>query len=118
MVALFVAAIIVDFFYYESRDILDIIYYGTWFLSLVGVFGFAYSKIIMSKRLWQVWLPIVVLWDTGVLVNQYMYEPVEMEPWFLVLVAVITVIVILPEYLALYFYGYRSDPLWHLKSSI
>jgi hypothetical protein len=118
MAVLFAAAVSIDLYYYESRDILDIIFYGTWLFSLVGVFGFAYSKIIMSKRLWQFWLPIVVLWDAGLLVNQFIYEPLEMEPWFLVSVVVITGIMMLPEYLALYFYGYRSNPLWSLKSSI
>lgn len=118
MAALVVGAVFSDFLYSTSRDPLDVVDYGTWLFSLVGVFGFAYSKIIVSKRLWQVWLPIVVLWDIGVLAKEYIYEPVEMESWFLVLMVIMAGILILPEYLALYFYGYRSNPLWAAKSSL
>ena len=118
MAALVVGAVFSGLHFSETPELSDVVDYGTWLFSLIGVFGFAYSKIIMNKRLWQVWLPIVVLWDVGVLAKQYVYEPVEMEPWFLALLAVIAGVLILPEYLALYFYGYRSNPLWASKSSI
>ena len=96
--------------YSETLELTDIVDYGTWLFSLIGLFGFAYSKIILSKRLWQVLLPIVVLWDIRIWINLYAYESVG--------VAVVAGILILPEYLALYFYGYRSNPLWASKNSI
>ena len=115
MTALAVAVFVFDFHFYEMSEPSDVLEYGIWFFSLIGVFGFAYSKIIVSKRLWQVWLPIVVLWDVGLSVKQYLYDSVEIESWFLALMIVIGGILVLPEYLALYFYGYRSNPLWASK---
>lgn len=107
--------------YSQSPAWTDVVGYGTWLVSLIGVFGFAYSRTIINERLWQTWFPIVVLWDVGVLVTQYVYEPLEMEPWLmnpwlLTVAAIITGILVLPEYVALYLYGYRSNPLWASKS--
>jgi hypothetical protein len=116
MAALAVGSVFFDLRRSQTLIPFDMVDYGTWLFSLVGVFGFAYSKIILSKRLWQVWLPLVALWDIGGLVKQYFQEPVEMEPWFLLFVAVIAGIFILPEYLALYLYGYRSPSLWASKN--
>jgi hypothetical protein len=115
MAALVVGAVIFNLYFEETPAPSDIVDYGTWLFGLIGVFGFAYSKVIMSKRLWQVWLPIIVAWDVGVLTKQYVYEPVEMDPWLMVFVAVIAGVLVLPEYLALYLYGYRSGSLWAAK---
>lgn len=112
MAILVVGALLLDARYSDGRDLLDILDYGTWLFSLVGVFGFAYSKVIMNKRLWQIWLPIVVIWDVSVPAIQHMHEPLEMEPWFLALAAAIAAMLVLPQYVALYFYGHRSDGLW------
>lgn len=94
----------------------DLVDYGTWLFSLIGVFGYAYSIGIIRKPLWQAWLPIVVLWDIGSMAYQQMHDPIEMEPWFIVIIALIAAIMLLPEYLALYLYGYRSNSLWTSKT--
>ena len=87
--------------------------YGTQLVTLIGVFGFAYSKSILSKRLWQIWLPMIILLRDAVLHAQGFWdESSGYGTLFLTLVTLFAVIFALPEYLAIYYYGYRSDPLW------
>jgi len=115
VVVLVIATVILQFQFGQMPGPSDFFDYGVWLFSMVGVFGFAYSKLIVGKRLWQVWLPVVLIWDIGLMAKQYVFEPMEMEPWFMVVVLVIGGILVLPEYLALYLYGYRSDSLWSSK---
>lgn len=88
----------------------------TWIFSLVGVFGFAFSRTILNRRLWQIWLPGVVIWDSAVLTEEYLHEPMAVDSWFILAYVLVGVILVLPEYVALYLYGYRSNLLWPTKA--
>jgi len=112
---LFAVVLVTEFIEPGDDTIVDAVDYATWGLSLIGVFGFAYSRVILSQRLWQIWLPIVVVWDIFILLRQFSKGQLELEVVTFVFIAVISVIVIIPEYIALYWYGYRSETLWQTK---
>lgn len=116
MVALVIGAALSEPYSEESLEAPDIIDYGTWLFSLVGVFGFAYSRAFLRRRLWQAWLPIVVVLDVGLLVKQYAEDTTELDPQFIVFLVVFFVIIVVPQYVALYLYGYGSNSLWSAKA--
>jgi len=71
------------------------------------------SKKIYEKKLWKIWFAVIILWDLtlnlllthtlGVTQSDCELSFVEHIPAYLI---------ILPEYIALYLYGYRSIDLW------
>jgi hypothetical protein len=115
MVGLLIGVVFLNLDYQESMTAVDFIYYATWLFSLVGVFGLAYSKVFLHKRVWQVWLPMVIAWDIGLEIYDYIQDPTELDPLAVAFIGVFFVILIVPEYVALYLYGYRSDLLWSKK---
>lgn len=115
MISLVIVAAFYELYDENAMEVSDVADYGTWLFSLAGVFGFAYSKVFLHRRLWRVWLPIIVVWDIGFLVKQYLQDPVELDPSLLVFTAVFFVLIVAPQYLALYLYGYRSNALWATK---
>jgi hypothetical protein len=95
----------------EPLGALDAVSYAIAAVTLVGVFGFAYSKALLQRRLWQAWLPVVVLADI------YFFGYEVLYPELGDLIGMITVVVFyailsVPQYIALYLYGFRSSELW------
>ena len=79
-------------------------------IALIGLYGYAFKKPIGHYNFWKIWLVAVVLWDISfnlVLPGRTVADPLNMA-FFLIWSAII-----LPEYVALYLYGFRSQPLWH-----
>jgi hypothetical protein len=111
MAALLAVFVVVGFIKPGSEPLLDVVDYLVSAFTLVGLFGYAYSRRIWSQGAWRVALPIVVIWefvntargltkgDLGNVVEAAIY------------VALIFAIVV-PAYVALYRYGYRSPELW------
>jgi len=90
----------------ESADV------ASWVLSLVGVFGFAFSRPILVPLLWKIWVAVAFIWDIGRIVYDYAIEPEIPEAWLVVSVVLLVGLLIIPQYIALYLYGFRSDDLW------
>lgn len=111
-----VGAIAYDVYAQRRVEAFDVVDYTTWIISLTGVFGFAYSKPLVHKRLWQTWLPLAIAWDLATLARQHLSDMSETEPVSLVFVLVVVGVLFVPEYVALYLYGYRSDSLWSARS--
>lgn len=101
----------VEMFADEDLDVLDTISYAISALSLVGVFGYAYSKPLLQPRLWQLWLPIALLADIYFFGYEVLYPELD-EPMSAVAVIVFYAIFAVPQYVALYLYGFRSKELW------
>jgi hypothetical protein len=84
-------------------DYLDIIIS---LIALLGLFGYSFRKQIFEMRLWQTWLFVIVNWDIlynlvlthtlGVAQNNIKLGFIEY---------IISVFMVLPEYIALYLYG-------------
>jgi hypothetical protein len=79
-------------------------------ISLVGLFGFAYKKIIGGQSFWKGWFIFILIYDTAYMVYQYYPEDFVGEEVWLDLLAQSFFI---PLYIAFYLYGYKSDSLWN-----
>lgn len=78
-------------------------------IALVGLYGYAFRKRIVHPNFWKVWLVVIVLWDMFynlVLSGWTHLELPDMAVFFLAYG------ILLPEYFALYMYGFRSEELW------
>ena len=83
-------------------------------ISLVGVFCFAYKKTIGKQIFWKRWFIFILVYDISY--NIYDYYPADFiteEMWLDLLAWSLFI----PYYLALYFYGYKSDELWNSESN-
>jgi hypothetical protein len=78
-------------------------------VGLVGLFGFAHHKRIAHAMYWRMWFFGLLLWDT--LFNLVLSGWVRMEPVDM-LGSIIIYGLLVPEYVALYLYGFRSKPIW------
>jgi hypothetical protein len=96
----------------QAVSAIDVADFGWWTISLVGVFGFAFSKAIGRSEVWKVWLPLAVIWELGIFAYDYVYESERLDLWLTVLVVLTVAVLIIPQYVALYLYAYRSEPLW------
>jgi hypothetical protein len=78
-------------------------------LGLVGLYGYAFKKRLVHANFWKVWFIIVVLWDIFFNLVLPARALIEMQD---IIVLVICGAIIIPEYVALYLYGFRSRALW------
>jgi hypothetical protein len=110
---LYTAYMVAAILYPEAMELESIDYFDLGFalLALVGVFGYAFRRTVLSKNVWKLYLPFIILWDIGfaTLRNEWiggkdlMYE---------IMALIIIVLTLIPQYVALFRYGFRSAQLW------
>lgn len=90
---------------------------------LMGLFGYAFKKRFLAQSFWKIWIFVIVVWDFlyGFYIINYdmKNDPEIIELMSHNLLAVIAVIIaliiiafILPSYIAVYLYGFRSNDIW------
>jgi|WetSurMetagenome_2_1015567.scaffolds.fasta_scaffold41632_2 hypothetical protein len=84
--------------------------------ALMGFIGFAYKFPIISVNVWKVYFFLVISWDFfyNIIITLVLDLAVHLpnEPkigWTNVL---LSFAIIAPEYVALFRYGFKSDPIW------
>jgi len=80
-------------------------------IALVGLYGFAFQVKLVNIWIWRVWLGIVVAWD----MYYNFYDAISSAPEFSPLIIggiVVAIGIIIPEYIALFLYGFRSHSIW------
>jgi len=77
-------------------------------VGIVGLFGYAYRRPLLQPRLWAVWALVLPAWD--LLFNFVLYRPAQHDVG--TLGKALSLIPFVPEYLALWLYGFRSASLW------
>lgn len=92
-------------------------------VSFVGIFGLAYRRRFGTRFFWRLWLPLLLVWDTGYRFGVFDLTPATLgeivNPERVLLGALRTVSslpLLLPAYIALYLYGFRRDQLWIAES--
>jgi hypothetical protein len=98
----------------QAADVLDLLISAT---SLAGLVGYAFQRCFGAARFWRQWLPLAVTWDalyeivlTRAGIAGQLPDPNAVPSDFADLV--IVVVLLVPVYVGLYRYGYRSDALW------
>ena len=94
----------------SAVDFLDAPFSG---IALSGLFAFAYGKRFVNRHFWRVWLIVIVCWDLIYnLVFTHYLGIAHPELTGSVAETLMGLVLLMPEYIALYLYGYRSDNLW------
>lgn len=85
----------------------------------LGFFSFAYRRPLFTARFWQVWFVVIVLWD--IVYNLYFHLHLgigqQLGEWDSgsVYDALLTILLLVPLYAALYRYGFRSPEIWRVN---
>ncbi len=89
-------------------------------ISCIGFFGFIYKKTFFSKAFWKKWLFIIIIWD--IIYNTLLQDYSELISEFsdlstieILVSMAIGIMIIIPYYVAIYLYGYKSFELWNEK---
>jgi hypothetical protein len=116
LVGLFlVIALVAEIVEPADDPFVDTVDYLTSGFSLAGLFGYAYSRRILSQTIWRIWLPIAVVWDLALLVRQVTKGNLASDLVTFFAIALLWAIVAVPVYVAIYRYGYRSPDLWSVR---
>ena len=109
--------LLVSPFYYvlepSTFKIKDAIDYIVWSIGLLGLFGFAYQRRTINVLFWKVWFFILVVWDTSFTINSFFEEPVKFDGLSIFIAAMIFIVLILPQYFAIYLFGFKSAQIWN-----
>ena len=88
-------------------------------ISLVGLFGFAYKKVLGKQSFWKRWFIFVLVFDISYTFSGFYHEGFDAdETWLSVIMFSLLIAFFIPYYVALYLYGYKSDSLWNPQSSL
>lgn len=78
------------------------------FIVIIAVIGVAFKKAIFKKLFWGILFILYMFW--GILFTVYSPHNVYKSN---MVIAVISLIICLPGYIALFLYGYRSKEIWN-----
>jgi len=94
----------------KTSDYFDtVIYVGV----LLAIYGFVYCKRIFSRKIWQVFFPLILLWDSWSIIFDGDWEQWRQSgPVILIVFIGIFLILMVPQYIALFRYGFREQALW------
>ena len=84
-------------------------------VALAGGFAFAYKRRLISKGFWRLWLVAIVAWDLAynLLLTDMLGLAQQLEGEESGTAATLVFwATIVPEYVAIYLYGYRRDTIW------
>lgn len=94
---------------------LDAVDLGATGIAFVGLFGYAFSRTILTRQFWVVWLPVQIVWDACVaffLVPMGLLYATSMVEETSLLEDAINYAFIAPMYLSIFLYSSRSPDLW------
>ncbi|MCU7920517.1 MAG: hypothetical protein KZQ95_19500 [Candidatus Thiodiazotropha sp. (ex Epidulcina cf. delphinae)] len=92
-------------------EIVDYIDLGFAMLALLGVFGYAFKKAVLNQSVWKVYLLFIILWDISFTVLRDEWIGGE-DLMYEILSLVIMALILIPQYVAIFRYGFRSKQLW------
>jgi hypothetical protein len=94
----------------------DWIYLPILGISIAGLFGYAYQKAIGGKSFWENFFIFLIIFDTIDFFREYnagLYDTEGM--WQPIITFSLLIAIILPSYVALFLYGYKSKELWNTQ---
>ncbi len=112
-VALFISylAILVS-----SPALVDFIDIPISIVAWLGLFAFAYRKRLAVAKFWQAWFFVIVIWD--IVYNGYFHlylgigQQIDGVGSVEAREVLFSLILLTPEYVALYLYGYKRTGIW------
>jgi hypothetical protein len=78
---------------------------------IVGLFGYAYRRRVLTRKFWMLWGIFLPLWD--LMMGVWVYPSQQSGPQRETVAAYLVLMVfVIPDYVALLRYGYRSPDIW------
>lgn len=103
----------------DAVTILNIIGLPVYLITLLGLFGFAYSKTYLNPLFWKIFFPIVLVMD-GISIKQELIPIFQGEKNQLIISIIVIVTIsapiILLQYYAMYQYAFANRKLWQIAS--
>ena len=108
-----------------EASLIDYIGGGIYSLVLIALFGFIYMKRFLTQRVWSIFFPLSVWWDIyaiflaedwSVIIEEWQTIP-TVEGIILSGALAVMLSLFIPQYIALYRYGYREKALWNMRRS-
>ena len=97
----------------QASRITDVLDYVFWLIAIIGVVGYSYQKTILSASFWKKYLPFVIGWDAFIVYYEVTSDPElftdEFGLGFVVAIVLIGFLILLPQYIAIYLYGYKTN---------
>jgi hypothetical protein len=84
---------------------------------LAGLYGYAYQKTIIGAVFWKIWFFLVLILEVVYQINFGREILSQQDIAFAITIRSILFVVMLPEYIALYFYAFKSQELWESEAS-
>ena len=85
--------------------------YSATMIGIVGLFGYAYRRPFLGQWFWKSWSILLPMWDILMGVWIYPSQEPRSEPG-LVMAYFVLMLLLVPEYVALVRYAYRSPEVW------
>ena len=97
----------------QVSGVTDFLDYIFWFIGILAVVGYSFKKNILSAVFWKTFLPFIVGWDVFISYYEIKSNPEffteEFGLGFVIGVIVIGFLILLPQYIAIYLYGYKRN---------
>lgn len=106
-IVLLPACIVFELIDDESFGIVDFLDYAFCVVAIVGMWGFSYGKDILVQQFWKVFSIFIIAWDVFVAFDTISSDPEYHKPFFIVFFLIVYLIIVLPEYVSLYLYGFK-----------
>jgi len=103
-----------DLYFLNEAKIFEYIDLPFTIFGLVGLFGYVYKKAFFNVIIWKWYFFIIILWD--ILYSIFLYVPHTTHNLTIGLkigVFIFLFALLLPYYIALYLYGFKSDRIWN-----
>ncbi|MBN1932656.1 MAG: hypothetical protein JW786_13720 [Desulfobacterales bacterium] len=86
-------------------------------IPLAGLYGYAYRKTIIGAVFWKIWLFLILILEVvyHIIVGRTILS--QQDIVFAIILRSILFVIMLPEYIALYFYAFKSQELWESETS-
>ena len=94
-----------------KMDSVDAVDFGMTAVGVVGLFGFAFRRRLLTRGIWMAWSIVLPLWDAAMGLWIYPSQAAQDKPGWTT-AYFMAMVLFLPEYLALIWYAYRSHEIW------
>lgn len=102
-----------------TPTIVDLIDIPISIVAWLGLLAFSYSKRFLFEPFWRTWLVMIIGWD---IIYNFVFagllgigqEIQGMDP-VTVVEAVVGLVLLVPEYYAIFLYGFRRQEIWYEK---
>lgn len=97
-------------------DYVDVVIYT---VVLAGLFGYVLQRRIARQNFWKIFFPLMAIWDGFSSFYLGLFDLSDAGGWVEYALTVgLTLLFMVPQYIAIYRYGYKAQPPWCVAESM